>query len=96
MSAEASSAMDVAAAAPDGPTPFARYDGAPNDDDDAADTAPPPLPSPKMKRGSRAKFSRFVVRLTLSGVTVFNMPRYAAKPVLANNARTIPPALHRR
>jgi hypothetical protein len=79
-SIEASSATDVAAAAPERPDPFDRNDGTTyhdngnnNDDDDGI--AAPPLPSPKMKRGLRARFRRFVVRDTLSGVTVFSSPQ---------------------
>ena len=71
----------MVAAAPEGPDPFDRNDGMThhddgNDDDDDDDNgvAAPPLPSPKMKRGSRARFRRFVVRDTLSGVTVFSSP----------------------
>jgi hypothetical protein len=44
-------------------------------DDDNDGVAAPPLPGPKMKRGFRARFRRFVVRDTLSGVTVFSSPR---------------------
>jgi hypothetical protein len=78
--AKASSTTDVVAATPEGPNPFDRNDGtthhndgANNDDDDGI--AAPPLPSPKMKRGSRARFRRFVVRDTLSGMTVFSSPQ---------------------
>jgi hypothetical protein len=77
---KASSATDEAAAAPEGPDPFDRNNGTTHhddgeDDDDDNGVAAPPLPSPKMKRGSRARFRRFVVRDTLSGVTVFSSPR---------------------
>jgi hypothetical protein len=77
---KAGSATDVAAAAPEGPDPFDRNDGTTHhddgeDDDDDDGVAAPPLPSPKMKRGSRARFRRFVVRDTLSGMTVFSSPR---------------------
>ncbi len=70
--AKASSATDVAAAAPQGPDPFDRNNGTPHHNNGVA---APPLPSPKMKRGSRARFRRFVVRDTLSGKTVFSSPR---------------------
>jgi hypothetical protein len=78
--AEASSVTDVAAAAREGPNPFDRNNGMMHhddgdDDDDDDGVATPPLPSPKMKRGSRARFRRFVVRDTLSGMTVFSSPR---------------------
>jgi hypothetical protein len=78
--AKASSATDVAAAAPEGPDPFDRNNGMTHhnngdDDDDDDGVAAPPLPIPKMKRGLRARFRRFVVRDTLSGVTVFSSPR---------------------
>jgi len=89
--------MDVAAAAPEGPDPFDNNEGTPHDGDDDDDSVTaPPLPSPKMNRGSRAMFRRFVVRDTFSGVTVFSSPRYATKPVDANSAGTIPTALHLR
>ncbi len=76
---KASSAMDVAAAAPEGPNLFNRNDGTMhhddgNDNNDNDGVAALPLPSPKMKRGSRARFRRFVVRDTLSSVTVFSSP----------------------
>ncbi len=77
--AEASSAMDVVAAAPEGPNSFDRnngmmhYDDGDNNYDDNG-VATPPLPSPKMKRGLRARFRRFIVRDTLSGMTVFSSP----------------------
>ena len=90
MTADASSAIDVAAAAPDGPSPFER------NDDDAAAPPPPTLPNPKMKSGSRARFMRFVVNETFRGVTVLSSPRYAANPVEAKRAGTIPNALHLR
>ncbi len=77
--AEASSATDVVVAAPEGPNPFNRNNGTMhhdngNDDDDDDGVPAPPLPSPKMKRGSRARFRRFIVRDTLSGMTVFSSP----------------------
>ncbi len=78
--AKASSVTDVVAAAPEGPNPFDRNNGTMhhddgNDNDDNNGVAAPPLPSPKMMRGSRARFRRFVVRDTLSGVTVFSSPQ---------------------
>jgi hypothetical protein len=78
--AEASSAIDMAAAAPEGPDPFDRNDGTTHYDDgddnyDNNGVAALPLPSPKMKRGSRARFRRFVIRDTLSGMTVFSSPQ---------------------
>jgi hypothetical protein len=78
-SAEASSVTDVAVATPEGPDPFDRNDGMTHQDDgdnnnDEDGVTMPPLPSPKMKRGSRARFRRFIVRDTLRGVTVFSSP----------------------
>jgi hypothetical protein len=77
--AEASSTMDVAAAAPEGPNPFDRNNGTTHhnngdNDNDGDSIVVLPLSSPKMKRGSRARFRRFVVRDTLRGVTVFSSP----------------------
>jgi hypothetical protein len=53
-----------------------------------------PIPFPKIKIGSNARFNKLVTSDTFNGVTVFNSPLYAANPVAENNAGIIPNALH--
>mmetsp|Transcript_15319 Transcript_15319/g.37696 ORF Transcript_15319/g.37696 Transcript_15319/m.37696 type:complete len:210 (+) Transcript_15319:4599-5228(+) len=73
-----------------------RYVTPPKVSEAAVATAAPtkPMPPPKMHSGSNTKFMAFVKRLTFNGVTVFSIPRYAAKPVAEMRAGTIPSARH--
>ena len=84
---DVNSAKDVAAAAPDAPSPvmslFMKMEVG----------APTPL-NPNIHNGSSTRFNKFVVNDTFKGVTVFNNPLYAAKPVAENKAGIIPSALH--
>mmetsp|Transcript_52682 Transcript_52682/g.111916 ORF Transcript_52682/g.111916 Transcript_52682/m.111916 type:complete len:227 (-) Transcript_52682:900-1580(-) len=66
---EASSEIDVAAAAPDAPSPFHNIFS-----NDEPGGPMPLLPNPNMQSGSSTRFSRLVANDTFSGVTVFSSP----------------------